>query len=240
MKFDIVKELNKVKGIEKKLSVDTKYIETYYKNNYLLEGKHTNKFGIYYQIKKGEENENNLLKEQYNDFIKFFGKYDFPKKIVFHRDHIEKVCKKYRLKCLNSIYYKGEIPYDLSEKIESFEKLYNIKVDGSNLKILSHCYNFKNTSELHKKGNALLFYVIMDEHYCLIDEIHERYSILNAYLWSVQANNYKSFFWLMLPTWLMILFGVHPVIYILGGIFNIVGALSIMNEIKYVPPFDRH
>ncbi len=89
---------------------------------------------------------------------------------IYHIDQIKKICIDYRLRFLDSKYFKGKIPQEALSKIKDLEKMHQIELGG--FKIIA-------PSKLFKLANAddpLLFAPIGNDYYYLIhkwgDDLH--------------------------------------------------------------------
>lgn len=89
---------------------------------------------------------------------------------IFHLDQIYKICIDYRLRFLDSKYFKGEIPYEALIKIKELEK--NHKTNLKGFKIVAPSSLFK----LENADDPLLFAPIGNDYYYLIhkwgDDLH--------------------------------------------------------------------
>ncbi|PKA96577.1 hypothetical protein B0O79_0214 [Flavobacteriaceae bacterium MAR_2009_75] len=81
---------------------------------------------------------------------------------IYHIDQIQKICIDYRLRFLNSSFFKGEIPAEAISKIRRLEKAHDTTIDG--LKILAPSKLFK----LEDKDDPLLFAPIGNDYFYLI------------------------------------------------------------------------
>ncbi len=81
---------------------------------------------------------------------------------IYHLDHIRKICIDYRLRFLDSSYFKGEIPRSALSEIKELEKSHNIELKG--YKIMAPSRLFK----LEDKDDPLLFAPIGNGYYYLI------------------------------------------------------------------------
>lgn len=93
-----------------------------------------------------------------NPFL--FDLLDTPR--IYHLDQIKKICIDYRLRFLDSRYFKGEIPAEAIEEIQRLEKQHGIEMQG--FKILAPSKMFK----LEDKDDPLLFAPIGNGYYYLI------------------------------------------------------------------------
>lgn len=81
---------------------------------------------------------------------------------IFHIDQIKEICIDYRLRFLNSSYFKGKIPRSAIQKIKLLEKEHNIEISG--FKIMAPSKLFK----LEDKDDPLLFAPIGNDYFYLI------------------------------------------------------------------------
>lgn len=81
---------------------------------------------------------------------------------IYHIDQIKDICIDYRLRFLDSKYFKGELPYEAISKIKGLEKNHNTTLDG--FKIIAPSKMFK----LENADDPLLFAPIGNGYYYLI------------------------------------------------------------------------
>jgi len=81
---------------------------------------------------------------------------------IYHIDQIKKICIDYRLRFLNSKYFKGEIPAEAISKIKRLEQDHNLEVQG--FKIIAPSKLFK----LEDKDDPLLFAPIGNNYFYLV------------------------------------------------------------------------
>lgn len=81
---------------------------------------------------------------------------------VYHIDQIKKICIDYRLRFLDSSYFKGEIPQEALSKIKQLEK--KLDTELKNFKIIAPSKLFK----LEDKDDPLLFVSMGNDYYYLI------------------------------------------------------------------------
>lgn len=95
---------------------------------------------------------------------------------IFHIDQIKTICIDYRLRFLDSKYFKGEIPKSAIKKVKSLEKLHQTQLQG--FKIMAPSKLFK----LADKDDPLLFAPIGNDYFYLIhkwgDDLHPLRKIL--------------------------------------------------------------
>ncbi len=81
---------------------------------------------------------------------------------IFHIEHIKQICIDYRLRFLNSSYFKGEIPQEAVSEIKKLERLHDTELKG--FKIMAPSRLFR----LEDKDDPLLFAPIGNGYYYLI------------------------------------------------------------------------
>ncbi|KQC28913.1 hypothetical protein [Flagellimonas eckloniae] len=81
---------------------------------------------------------------------------------IYHLDHIKEICINYRLRFLDSRYFKGKIPQSAISKIKKLEASHNIEIQG--FKIMAPSKLFK----LEDKDDPLLFAPIGNNYFYLI------------------------------------------------------------------------
>jgi hypothetical protein len=81
---------------------------------------------------------------------------------IYHLRHIKKIAVDYRLRFLDSHYFKGEIPEEAITKIKKLEKDHGLELKG--FKILAPSKLFK----LEDRDDPILFAPIGNDHYYLI------------------------------------------------------------------------
>ncbi len=100
-------------------------------------------------------------------------------KHIYHLDQIKAICIDYRLRFLDSKYFKGELPYEAVSKIKALEKRHKIEVKG--FKIIAPSKLFK----LENADDPLLFAPIGNGYYYLVHK------------WGNDLNPIRK--WLMMP-----------------------------------------
>ncbi len=120
-----------------------------------------------YQILKEDSNKESeiasRLKSKSN--VGITNKFDFElmeSPNIYHISQIKKICIEYRLRFLDSKYFKGKIPQSGISKIKQLEKLHGIEIKG--FKIMAPSKLFK----LEDKDDPLLFAPIGNGYYYLI------------------------------------------------------------------------
>ena len=81
---------------------------------------------------------------------------------IYHLDHIKTICIDYRLRFLDSQYFKNEIPAAAKRKIKELESAHNTNLEG--FKIMAPSRLFK----LEDKNDPMLFAPIGNGYYYLI------------------------------------------------------------------------
>jgi hypothetical protein len=141
----LVKILDRVKMEE----VDTIDIREEINKIFVAEQEHDNRIGQ--QIKKGNSSGAN--------------EFDFDllaSNRIYHLKHIKEVCIDYRLRFLDSKYFKGDIPKEAIFKIKQLEKEHETKLQG--FKIVAPSKLFK----LKDKNDPLLFVPLNNDYFYFI------------------------------------------------------------------------
>lgn len=81
---------------------------------------------------------------------------------IYHLDQIKKTCIDYRLRFLNSRYFKGEIPPEAISRVKRLEQRHNIEVKGFTIMAPSKLF------KLEDKDDPLLFVPIGNNYFYLI------------------------------------------------------------------------
>ncbi|MCJ7467166.1 MAG: hypothetical protein MUO53_10805 [Maribacter sp.] len=81
---------------------------------------------------------------------------------IFHIDEIRSVCIDYRLRFLDSRYFKGDIPREAISKITQLEKLHSTEIKGFKIVAPSKLFKLKNLDD------PLLFAPIGNDYFYLI------------------------------------------------------------------------
>ncbi|MEB8345648.1 hypothetical protein OO010_06290 [Flavobacteriaceae bacterium KMM 6898] len=91
--------------------------------------------------------------------------FDFDKletKKIYHIDQIKQICIEYRLRFLDSKYFKGDIPNEAISIIKDLEKDHNLELKGFKIIAPSKLFKLKN------KDDPLLFAPIGNDYFYLI------------------------------------------------------------------------
>ncbi len=145
--------------------VDTIDIHEEINRIYVVEQEHENKIGQ--QIKKGNSREAN--------------EFDFDllaSNRIYHLKHIKEVCIDYRLRFLNSKYFKGDIPKEAISKIKQLEKEHETNLQG--FKIVAPSKLFK----LKDKNDPLLFVPLDNDYFYFIHQWgNDLHPLRKALMW---------------------------------------------------------
>lgn len=113
------------------------------------------------------KNKSNKNSNVYDLNIPFFNDFDIDKlksKNIYHISDIKKICIDYRLRFLNTKYFKGDIPLSAQTKLKTFKK--EQKLNILDLKIMAPSKLFK----LKNADDPLLFCNLGNEYFYLIDK----------------------------------------------------------------------
>jgi len=81
---------------------------------------------------------------------------------IFHISDIKTICVQYRLRFLDSTYFKGKMPYDTLIKIKELENKHHIALEGFKIMAPSKLFKLENADD------PLLFAPIGNDYYYLI------------------------------------------------------------------------
>ncbi|WP_178988135.1 MULTISPECIES: hypothetical protein [Winogradskyella] len=81
---------------------------------------------------------------------------------IYHIDAIKTICIDYRLRFLDTKYFKGELPYEAISKIKQLEKDHNTEINGFKIVAPSKLFKLENADD------PLLFAPIGNGYYYLI------------------------------------------------------------------------
>ncbi|SDG74196.1 hypothetical protein [Psychroflexus sediminis] len=81
---------------------------------------------------------------------------------IYHIDQIEKICITYRLRFLDSKYFKGKLPYEAISKIKTLEEEHETSLQGFKIMAPSKLFKLENADD------PLLFAPIGNDYYYLI------------------------------------------------------------------------
>lgn len=113
------------------------------------------------QAEKEDQSILNRINGNNTTVSEFYNQFENDK--IYSISEIKRVCEKYRLRFLDSKYFKGEIPYQAISKIKEIEKKNNIEF--TNFKIIAPAGLFK-LEDAHQ--DPLLFASIGNGNYYLI------------------------------------------------------------------------
>ncbi|MFY7670849.1 hypothetical protein ACOSP6_07140 [Tenacibaculum sp. MEBiC06402] len=108
--------------------------------------------------------EKTLKTSQSDGFINKFTIEKLDSERVFHISHIKNTCVQYRLKFLDTSFFKGDYPKETISKINELERNHGIQIQG--YKIIAPSILFK----LKKADDPLLFAPLGNNLYYLIDK----------------------------------------------------------------------
>lgn len=89
---------------------------------------------------------------------------DLKSSKIYHLNDIKQICIDYRLRFLDTKYFKGKIPVEALSKIKQLEKIHEIEIKG--FKIVAPSKLFK----LEDKDDPLLFAPLGNDYYYLIHQ----------------------------------------------------------------------
>lgn len=98
---------------------------------------------------------------------------------IYHLDTIKSICIDYRLRFLDTKFFKGKIPYEAISKIKALEKAHNTELKGFTIVAPSKLFKLENADD------PLLFAPIGNGYYYLIHK------------WGNDLNPLRK--WIMLP-----------------------------------------
>lgn len=121
--------------------------------------------GVKLLFQQSDEKDEVLVNRLQNGFPGDHNNFDpdhFESNRIFHLDHIYKICVDYRLRFLDSKYFKGEIPYEALIKIKHLEKTHKTSLKGFKIVAPSSLFKLENADD------PLLFAPIGNGYYYLI------------------------------------------------------------------------
>ena len=122
-------------------------------------------YEVYQILKADTERENRIMEDLGRPSNHVENPFEFDlleSNRIFHIDQIKKICIDYRLRFLNSSYFKGEIPQEAIDEIKELERNHDIELKG--FKILAPSRLFR----LEDKDDPLLFAPIGNDYFYLI------------------------------------------------------------------------
>ncbi len=120
---------------------------------------------VYALFEQDELNENRISESLEQPKTLLENDFDFEAletERIYHISQIQKICIDYRLRFLNSKYFKGKIPQEAISEIKKLEKIHATELNG--FKIMAPTKLFK----LEDKDDPLLFAPIGNGYYYLI------------------------------------------------------------------------
>lgn len=136
---------------------------------------------IYELLKKDTEKEELIQKRLSGSAKNVQNNFDFDQletDKIYHIDQIKKICIDYRLRFLDSKYFKGEIPAEGISKIKALEKSHDIDIEE--FKIIAPSKLFR----LEDKDDPLLFAPIGNNYYYLIHRWgNDLHPLRKAFAW---------------------------------------------------------
>ncbi|MCE2611963.1 hypothetical protein LVD13_03195 [Flavobacteriaceae bacterium D16] len=120
---------------------------------------------VYELLRQDQEKENRITANISGASAKPANEFDFDlleTENIFHVDQIKNICIDYRLRFLDTKYFKGQIPAEAVSKIKHLEKEHGTEIKG--FKIIAPSKLFK----LEDKDDPLLFAPIGNGYYYLI------------------------------------------------------------------------
>ena len=120
---------------------------------------------VYELLRQDQESEDRITANISGNMLIPENDFDFDlleTKNIFHIDQIKNICINYRLRFLDTKYFKGQIPAEAISKIKRLEKEHNTEIKG--YKIIAPSKLFK----LEDKDDPLLFAPIGNGYYYLV------------------------------------------------------------------------
>ena len=106
---------------------------------------------------------------------------------VFTLDQIRQTCIRFRLRFLDTRFFRSEFPYDAVLKIRAFEERYNIRIERFRIAAPDHAFKLENINK-----DPLLFAELADGRYYLLHQWGEDLAWYKRFLlWPLQ--NLKTF-----------------------------------------------
>ncbi|MGB5646599.1 hypothetical protein [Muriicola sp.] len=120
---------------------------------------------VYALLQKDSENEERIHQKLAGGQKGIANNFDFDlleTNKIYHIDQIKQICIDYRLRFLDSKYFKGEIPQEGISRIKALERSHRISIEG--FKIIAPSKLFR----LEDKDDPLLFAPIGNDYFYLI------------------------------------------------------------------------
>lgn len=116
-------------------------------------------------LKNVDERNEEILDKVNSGNSSDYNTFDFDKlqsSEIYHIDQIEKICINYRLRFLDSKYFKGQLPYEAISKIKTLEEEHETSLKGFKIMAPSKLFKLENADD------PLLFAPIGNDYYYLI------------------------------------------------------------------------
>lgn len=165
---------------------------------------------VYHILEKEQEKEERIASALATSSKAITNDFDFEAletQRIYHVDQLKKICIDYRLRFLDSKYFKGQIPDEAFAEIKRLEKQHNTSLEG--FKIMAPSKLFK----LEDKDDPLLFAPIGNGYYYLIHKWgNDLHALRKLLVWP-----FKNVVNLALTT---LLFSYFATILIPNGLFS--------------------
>lgn len=136
---------------------------------------------VYELLKKDTEKEERIQKKLAGNVRGIQNNFDFDQldtNNIYHIEQIKQICIEYRLRFLDSKYFKGEIPSEGISKIKALEKSHNIDIEGFKIIAPSKLFRLKD------KDDPLLFAPIGNDYFYLIHRWgNDLHPLRRAFAW---------------------------------------------------------
>jgi hypothetical protein len=136
---------------------------------------------VYALLQKDSENEERIHQRLAGGYKGIANNFNFDlleTTKIYHIDQIKKICIEYRLRFLDSKYFKGEIPQEGISRIKALERSHNISIQG--FKIIAPSKLFR----LEDKDDPLLFAPIGNDYFYLIHRWgNDLHPLRKAFAW---------------------------------------------------------
>jgi hypothetical protein len=113
-------------------------------------------------LKQVDDRNDQILDEMNSGDAADFNHFDVDKlqsSEIYHIDQIEKICVNYRLRFLDSKYFKGKLPYEAISKIKTLEEEHETNLKGFKIMAPSKLFKLENADD------PLLFAPIGNDYY---------------------------------------------------------------------------
>lgn len=130
------------------------------------------------RLKNGDDDKKNYISISETD-----------KENIFTISNIEKICINYRLRFLDSKYFKNEFPYDAIIRINEFEKRYNTKIKKFKIIAPDHAFDLADAN-----SDPLLFAQLSNNKFYLLHQWGNDLAWYRKYLYLPIRNIYTYFY----------------------------------------------